>query len=86
LPLQFESAGQIAGMRVDTVTYGLAEDYWESFPEEVRAVTAGQVMATARRYLDPENLVLLAVGDVARFEVELRRFGPVEVLPSDLPA
>ena len=86
LPLQFESAGQIAGMRVDTVTYGLAEDYWESFPEEVRAVTAGQVTATARRYLDPENLVLLAVGDVARFEVELRRFGPVEVLPSDLPA
>jgi hypothetical protein len=39
----------------------------------------------AQRYLNPENLVLLAVGDVSRFASELERFGPVQVLSADLP-
>lgn len=85
LPLQFETVGQIAGRRVETVTYGLPDDYWEKFPEAVRAVTAEQVTAAARRYLDPAGLVLLAVGDVARFADELSSLGTVQVLPAGVP-
>jgi len=42
------------------------------------------VREAALRYLKPENLVLLAVGDVARFAEKLGRFGTVEVLPADI--
>jgi zinc protease len=84
LPLQFETASQIAGRRVEAVSYGLPDDYWETFPDAVSAVTAGEVREAARRYLKPENLVLLAVGDVAKFAEELGRFGTVQVLPADI--
>ena len=82
LPLQFETKGQIAGRRVESVTYGLPADYWEDYADEVRAVTADEVATAARRFLDPGGLVLLAVGDVARFADDLAEFGNVEVVPA----
>ena len=85
LPLQFETVGQIAGRRVETVTYGLPDDYWETFPDRVRAVTVDEVTAAARQYLDPEDLVLLAVGDVAQFAEELSGLGSVQVVPAGAP-
>ncbi len=85
LPLQFETVGQIAGRRVESVTYGLPDDYWETFPDAVRAVTVDDVTAAARRYLAPENLVLLAVGEVAQFADELGGLGSVQVIPASAP-
>jgi zinc protease len=85
LPLQFETTGQVAGRRVEAVSYGLPDDYWDVFPDAVRSVTADEVREVAQRYLNPDNLVLLAVGDVSRFASELERFGPVQVLSADLP-
>lgn len=85
LPLQFETTGQIAGRRVESVTYGLPEDYWETFPAVVRDVTPDEVIEAARRFLDPKRLVLLAVGDVARFSDDLAGFGAVHVLPAVIP-
>ncbi len=79
LPLQFEVKGQITGRRVEAISYGLADDYWRTFAEEVRAVTPDDVLEAARRYLSPDGLVLLAVGDVARFAADLEEFGSVEV-------
>jgi zinc protease len=80
LPLQFETKGQIAGRRVETLTYDLADDYWTTFSDVVRAVTPQQVQDMARDFLDPSRLVYLAVGDVARFAGNLAPFGPVEVV------
>lgn len=86
LPLQFETKGQVAGRRVETVTYGLPGDYWESFADAVLAVTPDEVRAEARRFLQSEGLVLLAVGDVARFADDLADFGAVHVVPAGPPA
>jgi zinc protease len=49
----------------------------------VNAVTAAQALDAAKRYLKPEQLVVVAVGDRARIEPELRKLniGPVRVLP-----
>jgi zinc protease len=79
MPLQFQTATQLASRRAESVTYGLPEDYWETFPRLVRAVTATQVREAARRFLRPEELVLLAVGAVAEFAEELGSLGTVDL-------
>jgi zinc protease len=79
MPLQFQTATQLASRRAESVTYGLPEDYWETFPRLVRAVTATQVREAARRFLRPEELVLLAVGAVAEFADELGSLGTVDL-------
>lgn len=84
LPLQFQTASQLAGRRAEAVAYGLPDDYWERFPERVDAVGPDAVREAARRLLAPEGLVLLAVGAVAEFEDELGEVGTVRVAPSDL--
>lgn len=83
LPLQFQTASQLAGRRAEAITYVLPDDYWERFPERIRAVAPADVRDAARRLLAPDGLVLLAVGAVAEFAPELREFGPVHVSGED---
>jgi zinc protease len=42
--------------------YGLGHDADERYPEQLRAVDAGAVLAAARRYLDPRRRVVTCVG------------------------
>lgn len=77
MPLQFQTASQLASRRAEAVTYDLPEDYWERFPHLVRAVTSEQVREAARRFLRPEELVLLAVGDVSECAGQLQSLGRV---------
>lgn len=83
LPLQFETASQLARRRAEAATYGLPDDYWQRFPERIRAVDPYDVSAAADRLLSPDGLVLLAAGDVAGFAAEAGAFGSVEVRAAD---
>ncbi len=83
LPLQFQTASQLAGRRAEMIIYELADDYWERFPERIEAVEPAEVRDSARRLLAPEGLVLLAVGAVAGFAAELGDLGPVQVSPEE---
>ena len=50
-------------------------------PQQVNAVTAAQALDVAKKYILPGRLVVIAVGDRAAIEAELRKLnlGPVEV-------
>lgn len=82
LPLQFQTATQLARRRAEAIIYGLPDDYWERFPNRVRGVRPGAVRDAARRLLQPDDLVLLAVGAVAGFASELADLGVVRLDPS----
>jgi zinc protease len=59
--------------------YGLPEDYWDSYPEKVMAVTAADVQRVARKYVPYDNVQIVAVGDGAKIGELLKKFGPVVV-------
>ena len=65
--------------------YGLGDEYFSKYPEQIRVVTAGQVLDAAKKYLVPDRLAIVAVGDAAQIEPELRKLnlGPVEVRNPD---
>jgi zinc protease len=80
LPRQFETTSQVTGKLARQVIFGLPEDYWERYPERINAVTREHVVAVMERYLDPERLVFLVVGDAESIEPGLRAIGPTEVM------
>jgi predicted Zn-dependent peptidase len=63
-PSRFASAGAIAGQFASDFYTGLPDDYWQKFRDRVRAVTAEEVQRVAQKYLTPDKMVLLVVGNV----------------------
>jgi zinc protease len=63
LPGQFETNSGIGASLAETYVFGLPADYWRSLPDQFRRVSAGQVQAVAKQYLDPGQMKVIAVGD-----------------------
>jgi hypothetical protein len=59
-------------------SFGFAEDYWESYPVQVMAVTAEDVQRVARKYINAEKMQIIAVGDAWKIKSALEKYGPVE--------
>ena len=39
-------------------------DFWDTYRDRIRAVTADDVLRVAKKYLAPDKMVILAVGNV----------------------
>jgi predicted Zn-dependent peptidase len=82
LPSDFATAAGIAGRLAEQVVQGLPDDYWERFADEVRRVTAADVLRVARRDLDLSRLTTVMVGDPSvEAQLDGLPIGPVEVRP-----
>ena len=71
LPGMFETNGGEAGALSEIFVYNLARDYFSNLPERLNAVTAEDAEAVAKKYLHPDQLILVCVGDRAKIEPEL---------------
>jgi zinc protease len=58
--------------------YGLPPDYWDTYPAKIMAINAADVQRVARKYLNPEALQLVAVGDGQKIKAALEKYGQVE--------
>ncbi len=80
LPGSFETSADAAASFSNVYIYNLGLDYYAHYAEGVNGIAADQAMAAARKYLVPERLVVVAVGDRAKIEPELRKLNlPVEI-------
>ena len=64
LPLRFATPGQKAAQFANDYYSKLPEDYWQKYSQRVTAITADEIQRVARKYLQPDKLAILAVGDV----------------------
>jgi zinc protease len=63
-PRAFASAAQIAGTFANDEYTRRPADYWDKYRDRIKAVTAEDVRRVANKYLHPENMVILIVGNV----------------------
>lgn len=77
-----ESPEGILGRALELVQNELPANYWDTYPAKIEAVTAADVQRVARKYLAPNRVQLIAVGERSKIEEGLRKFGPVEVVES----
>jgi predicted Zn-dependent peptidase len=80
--LALEQPARVLGFALTRKFYNLPEDYWDTYPAKVEAITAEDVQRVARKYLNPEALQVVAVGDAGKLKAVLEKFGPVEVFDS----
>lgn len=62
LPLSLESNSGVAGALLNIERFGLGLDYYQRYETIVRKVTRADVLETARKYIDPERLVISMAG------------------------
>jgi zinc protease len=81
--LSLEQPAAILGLAIARKQYDLSADYWDTYPARIMAVSADEVQRVARKYLDPEAMQLVAVGDAGRIKTALEKYGAVEVYDSE---
>lgn len=83
--LQLETSGQIATRVNQLLIYGLADDHYDRYRDDVRAVTADAAAAAARQYMRPAEAQIVVVGDADAVYRPLEELGlaPVQVVGAD---
>ncbi|MGE5220383.1 MAG: M16 family metallopeptidase [Chloroflexota bacterium] len=81
--LSLEQPTQLLGFAITRKEYGFAADYWDNYPAKIMAVTADDVERVARKYLNPDALQLVVVGDGSKIKGILEQYGKVEVFDSN---
>ncbi len=77
--LSLESPNQLLNFAEEQKLYGLPADYWEKYPAQISAITAEDVQRVARKYVDPENMQIVAVGDAKIIVAILEKYGKVQL-------
>lgn len=82
LPLNFESAAQVAGAALTILDNKLPLDYYAQLTGNYQRVTPATATAAAARYLDPDHLAIVVVGDRRAIEGPLRaaNLGPIVIV------
>ena len=82
----FESSSQIAFQQMMLAYRGFAPDFLETFTDNIAKVTAEDVQAVAQKYLHPDALTIVTVGNKANFDRPLDEFGDVNEIEIEQPA
>lgn len=85
LPGRFASVGGVSGAVSEIYTQDLPENYYQNFVTQINAVTKEQVLDAARKYLDPDHLAIVIVGDRAKIEGPLAatKIAPIVLLDAN---
>jgi zinc protease len=79
LPGSFETVQQLAGAYSQILQYGLPEDYFNTFTEKVLALTPESANEIAKKFILPDHLVWVVVGDMNKVEAGIRQLNLGEI-------
>jgi zinc protease len=83
-PRGFETVGQISNQLSNLVTYNLPDSYFNDFISKVNAVTLADVNRVANKYLTPDKLAIVIVGDRKVIEPGLKELSyPIVILDTE---
>ena len=73
-PIRAETQGGLIGLVVGQQLQGLPDDYLETYRDKVRAVTPEDVQRVARKYIHPERISVVIVGDADDILEQVKSF------------
>ena len=81
--LSLEQPTTLLNYAITRKTYKFPADYWDTYPAKISAVTAADVARVAKKYVNPDNMQVVAVGEASKIKAVLEKFGPVEVYDTE---
>jgi zinc protease len=84
-PIKYETTDAVARALAAMEVFTLPADYFDTYRDKVRAVTAADVLDAAQRHLHPDAMQLVVVGDAAaaRAPLEALNFGAISAYAPD---
>ncbi|MBP8269991.1 MAG: insulinase family protein, partial [Aeromonas sp.] len=82
--LSYETLGQKAGFLLQMIMYGLKPDYVQAQNQLIKTVSPETLKASAARWLDPADMVIVVVGDKQKLEKPLSELH-LPIYPLQLP-
>ena len=81
----FDSKAKVLAERLNYEFFGYPADFLERYRAGIEKVTAAEVNRVARKYIRPEKLATLVVGNAQDFDRELNTFGKVTKVDISIP-
>jgi zinc protease len=83
-PATVQTASDIASRLVDMELYGLPDDYFDHYRENIAAVSKDEITRVATKYLDPDRILIVVVGSAKDIREPLGTLGmPIHDLDID---
>jgi zinc protease len=85
LPGRFSTLAALEAAGLETVNLGLADDYWNKYASNVRALKPEQLGAASGKFIKPDEAVWIVIGDLRKIEAGVRSlgWGTVSVVDAD---
>jgi predicted Zn-dependent peptidase len=83
---RYDSKSEILSQQMLYAYYGLPSDFLETYRDRVEKVTKEQVTEAAKKYIHPDKLKLLVVGNAESFDKPLSTFGEVTTIDIAIPS
>lgn len=80
---RFETLGALEGAALATVNLGLPEDYWSRYAANVKALMPEQLGQAAGKFIKPDEVTWIVIGDLRKVEAGIRSLGWGEVVVLD---
>jgi zinc protease len=77
--LSLENPQEVLNAWLTVQYFGLAKDYWDTYPDMIAKIGPEEVQAAARKYIDLAHLQIVAVGDAKQVKAALDKYGKVQV-------
>jgi zinc protease len=84
MPGQFETVQQLAGAYSQILQYGLPADYFNTFIQKATSVTPESANEIAKKFIQPDHLVWVVVGDMSKVESGIRELNLGEIHKIDV--
>lgn len=69
-----ENPATVAVYAINTARYGLPDDYYANYLKKVEAVTVEDIQRVAQKYIQPDKMYILAVGNSGEVANKLQKF------------
>lgn len=80
-----DSKAKVLNQRSLLEFYGYPADYWQKYQQGIEAVTAADVERVAKKYIHPDQLAVLVVGNEKDFDKPLATVGSVTPIDITIP-
>jgi zinc protease len=82
---RYDSPEKVLSEQVTLAVYGYPADFLERYRAGVEKVTSADVERVARKYIQPDNLAIVVVGNSSEITPPLASLGKVEILDLAIP-
>ena len=63
--------------------YNLPRDYYNTYISNINKLTKTDVLNAAKKYIHPDNLLIVVSGDAGAIRIKMAKFGDVKVYDAD---